>query len=291
MLNTATEIMTSEETFVGVLKLLNCDFREAVKEAGGAKIIPEEEERKIFNNLMEMQILNGDLLKDFRESIENWDERRQIADVIVKKGPFLKLYTSYMKDFQSAMEHYSTCCSKYPEFGAVVRKFEARESCKGLKLEHFLLKPVQRLPQYKLLLESYLKHLSPTSEDYKPATEAHSIVSQAAAHANEQIRQDVSSKVDILAVFQLPTLNLLSNSGQFPQVVPTPIPPRRARSHQTKPGANQGGRHLQNQPQRRQLPIPHPLQRLHHLRQKECDWRPEGVTKYTAHCRQSKGTS
>ena len=127
-----------------------------------------------------------------RESIENWDKRPQIADVIVKKGPFLKLYTSYMKEFQSAMEHYSVCCSKYPEFGAVVRKFEARESCRGLKLEHYLLKPVQRLPQYKLLLESYLKHLSPTSADYKPATEAHSIVTKAAAHANEQIKQDVS---------------------------------------------------------------------------------------------------
>ena len=190
--NTAKEIMTSEETFVGVLKLLNCDFREAIKEAGGTKIISEEDERRIFSNLMEMQILNGDLLKDFRESIENWEERPQIAEVIVKKGPFLKLYTSYMKDFQSAMEHYTMCCSKYPEFMAVVKKFEAQESCKGLKLEHYLLKPVQRLPQYKLLLESYLKHLSPTSEDYKHATEAHSIVSKAATHANEQIKQDVN---------------------------------------------------------------------------------------------------
>ena len=189
--NTAKEIMTSEETFVGVLKLLNCDFREAIKEAGGTKIISEEDERRIFSNLMEMQILNGDLLKDFRESIENWEERPQIAEVIVKKGPFLKLYTSYMKDFQSAMEHYKMCCSKYPEFMAVVKKFEALESCKGLKLEHYLLKPVQRLPQYKLLLESYLKHLSPTSADYKHATEAHSIVSKAATHANEQIKQDV----------------------------------------------------------------------------------------------------
>ena len=81
--NTAKEIMTSEETFVGVLKLLNCDFREAIKEAGGTKIISEEDERRIFSNLMEMQILNGDLLKDFRESIENWEERPQIAEAAV----------------------------------------------------------------------------------------------------------------------------------------------------------------------------------------------------------------
>ena len=77
--NTATEIMTSEETFVRVLKLLNCDFREAVKEAGGAKVIPEEEERKIFNNLMEMQILNGDLLKDFRDELYKNRSSRKTA--------------------------------------------------------------------------------------------------------------------------------------------------------------------------------------------------------------------
>ena len=223
VLNAAREIMTSEETFVGVLKLLNCDFREAVKEAGGAKVIPEEDEKRIFNNLMEMQILNGDLLKDFTESIENWDKRPQIAHIIVKKGPFLKLYTSYMKDFKSAMAHYCACCSKYPEFMTVVKNFEAREICKGLKLEHFLLKPVQRLPQYKLLLESYLKHLSKASPDYKPATEALSIVTKAANHANDQIKQDVNIDMNNCSIQTL--IVSFFASGQFSQVVRTPISP------------------------------------------------------------------
>ncbi len=61
-------------------------------------IIPEDEFNGLFSNLMELQILNSDLLQDFRSRVENWGEgKRKIADVIVKKGPFLKLYTSYVQ--------------------------------------------------------------------------------------------------------------------------------------------------------------------------------------------------
>ena len=55
-----------------------------------------------------------------------------------------------------------------------------------------MLKPVQRLPQYKLLLEDYLRHLSHESSDFDDTTAALKIVSDAAEHANNTIRQGVS---------------------------------------------------------------------------------------------------
>ena len=60
-----------------------------------------------------------------------------------------------------------------------------------MKLKHFMLKPVQRLPQYKLLLEDYLKHLDPESPDFDDTTTALRIVSEAAEHANDTIKQGV----------------------------------------------------------------------------------------------------
>uniref|UniRef100_A0A4W5PF49 DH domain-containing protein n=1 Tax=Hucho hucho TaxID=62062 RepID=A0A4W5PF49_9TELE len=44
---------------------------------------------------------------------------------------------------------------------------EASPCCASLALKHYLLKPVQRIPQYQLLLTGYLKNLSPDSADYK----------------------------------------------------------------------------------------------------------------------------
>ena len=46
---------------------------------------------------------------------------------------------------------------------------------------------MQRLPQYKLLLEDYLKHLEKDSEDYNDTRDALRIVSDVLKHANDVI--------------------------------------------------------------------------------------------------------
>ncbi|EDO28671.1 predicted protein, partial [Nematostella vectensis] len=45
--------------------------------------------------------------------------------------------------------------------------YEASKKCKGLMLNSFMLKPVQRIPSYRLLLIDYLKHLPPESAEYQ----------------------------------------------------------------------------------------------------------------------------
>lgn len=131
--NIANEIMTSERSFVDVLRLLNVSFREKVVEAGGSIIIPDADLEKIFSNLMELLILNADFLKDFMSRVENWSAHPKIADVIVEKGAFLKLFTSYVIDFPFSSEHFIVCCKEYPAFGRLVKMFEAQEVCRGLK--------------------------------------------------------------------------------------------------------------------------------------------------------------
>ncbi len=190
----AREIMTSEKVFVDVLRLINVEFRDFVQKArreSKSGIMPDADFSRIFSNLPELQTLNEDLLQDFEDRIENWDSLKKIADVIVRKGPFLKLYTTYIREFSSVNYHFDECCQRYPKFGKLVREFEKGERCRNLKLKHFMLKPVQRLPQYKLLLEDYLKHLHPESIDFDDTTNALRIVSDAADHANDTIKQGV----------------------------------------------------------------------------------------------------
>merc|ERR1712168_1591828 len=84
---------------------------------------------------------------------------------------------------------FEECCSKFPAFGSVVREFESLPRCGNLKLKMHMLKPVQRLPQYKLLLEDYLKHLDTDSIDWDDTTLALKIVSDAAEHASNTVKQ------------------------------------------------------------------------------------------------------
>jgi FYVE/RhoGEF/PH domain-containing protein 5/6 len=155
----------------------------------------DTEFRRIFNNLTELQALNEDLLQDFEYRVEHWAESQKIADVIVKKGPFLKLYNNYIREFSSNNENFKDCLNRLPKFKKLVTDFESRDRCKSLKMQHYMLKPVQRLPQYRLLLEDYLKHLDPDGDDFDDTTTALRIVSEVAEQADNTIKQGVSSAI------------------------------------------------------------------------------------------------
>ncbi|XP_022299385.2 uncharacterized protein LOC111108108 isoform X1 [Crassostrea virginica] len=188
----ANEICSSEEVFVDVLKLLNVDFRVFISqatEATGKPVIPNEVLNKILNYLPQLQNLNEEILKDLQNRVVHWEENPQVADIFVKKGPFLKLYTSYIKDFSDANEVLDDACKKFPSFLVAVKQFEKSPRCSNLALKHYMLKPIQRIPQYKLLLQDYRKHLTPESPDYNDTIEALKIVSDVADHANESMRQ------------------------------------------------------------------------------------------------------
>lgn len=188
----AKEICSSEEVFVDVLKLLNLDFRVFISQAtesSGKPVIPNEVLNKILNYLPQLQNLNEELLKDLQTRVAKWEDKPQVADIFVKKGPFLKLYTSYIKDFSEATEIMDEACKKYPSFLTAVKQFERSPRCANLALKHYMLKPIQRIPQYKLLLQDYRKHLTPDSPDYPDTIVALKIVSDVADHANESMRQ------------------------------------------------------------------------------------------------------
>lgn len=126
------------------------------------------------------------------------DENAQLADIFLKKGPYLKMYSTYVREFDKNVALLEEQSKKNPAFGAVVREFEvmrlarpvfsvrreggvafavaevslfiqgprmlllsdftpplcpqASPLCANLALKHYLLKPVQRIPQYQLLL-------------------------------------------------------------------------------------------------------------------------------------------
>lgn len=148
---TAKEIASSERVFVDCLRLICVDFRNAVKEAAvginskeqTTPIIPEADLNKILNYLPQLQNLNHELLSDFELRLRNWSTLPKIADVIVRKGPFLKLYSAYIRDFQSQSALLEECVQKYPRFGKLLKQFEQSERCKNLSVKHYLLKPVQ----------------------------------------------------------------------------------------------------------------------------------------------------
>uniref|UniRef100_A0A3B4VKM9 FYVE, RhoGEF and PH domain containing 6 n=2 Tax=Seriola dumerili TaxID=41447 RepID=A0A3B4VKM9_SERDU len=188
----ATEIMSSESVFVDVLKLLHVDFRDAVSKASrqnGKPVIEERLLNQILYYLPQLYELNQDLLRELKQRLAKWDENAQLADIFLKKGPYLKMYSTYIREYDKNVALLEEQSKRNPAFGAVVREFETGPRCANLALKHYLLKPVQRIPQYQLLFTDYLKNLSEDSDDYKDTQAALALVKEVANHANDIMKQ------------------------------------------------------------------------------------------------------
>ena len=212
------EIYTSEAKFVATLRLLNVDFRQhifgsedlkdgynnnnnnsngkpnatdlaALNELKLAQQPPYDCVANILKHLPQLQVLNEQLLEEFHKAREQWPRTQKISHVLVKIGPFLKHYSSYIRELETNQQQYQENLKKFPHFAQHVRRFESQEKCQKLTVQHQLLKPIQRIPQYRLLLQHYLNHLKPDDRDYEDTVRALGVVSGVAEHANQSLKE------------------------------------------------------------------------------------------------------
>lgn len=57
-------------------------------------------------------------------------DHQRLSDIFVQKGPYLKMYSTYIRQFDNNVALLDEQCRKNPAFTAVVREFEVEtESC------------------------------------------------------------------------------------------------------------------------------------------------------------------
>ena len=193
----AEEFMISEKTFLEIITMLDVDFRNFINEKNEVdEIVPQHEFSDIFSNMEMIRNLSGILLDDFSDCIKNWSEpdNCKIAHVLIKKGDFLKIFADYGNDFRKNMPHlFDELLTKHPRFKDAVNEYEKQECCRCLPISSFFIKPVQRIPQYQMLMKEYLKQISKTQNvhpDKEDAEIALDIVTNAVVHVNEHIRKN-----------------------------------------------------------------------------------------------------
>lgn len=108
----AKEITSSEADFVDKLHLLNNEFR-AVAE----KHLPFEalkSELQLLKYLPQLTTLSENFLSELQSALDSWPKTHKIAHVIVKIGPFLKHYSSFIQEFDKSSSQLDEAVRKYP---------------------------------------------------------------------------------------------------------------------------------------------------------------------------------
>uniref|UniRef100_I3KT12 FERM, ARHGEF and pleckstrin domain-containing protein 2 n=1 Tax=Oreochromis niloticus TaxID=8128 RepID=I3KT12_ORENI len=173
----AKEILTTERTYLKDLEVITVWFRSAVIKENA---MPEGLMTLLFSNIDPIYEFHRGFLKELDQRLALWEGRsnahvkgdyQRIGDVMLKNMCALKEFTSYLQKHDEVLTELEKASKRLKKLETVYKEFELQKVC-YLPLNTFLLKPIQRLMHYKLILERLCKHYSPAHRDYDDCKEA-----------------------------------------------------------------------------------------------------------------------
>eukprot|EP01132_Coremiostelium_polycephalum_P006205 gene6205-7727_t len=185
------EIIKTEIEYLNRLAFLKDNVLKELREAieKGQPIISNDEIRIIFSEIEIIWAYNCRLLADFQQRTKEWNQNTMISDIFLKFIGFLKVYSQYCRNYGEALNLLNEC-KKQPKFKAFLTKIkDLNEEIKLRGLEDYLIRPVQRIPRYSLLLRDLISHTWKSHPDYLKLEEAFKSVNEVADYMNEKKRE------------------------------------------------------------------------------------------------------
>ncbi|XP_064865406.1 FERM, ARHGEF and pleckstrin domain-containing protein 2 isoform X1 [Oncorhynchus nerka] len=173
----AKEILTTERTYLKDLEVITVWFRSAVIKENA---MPEGLMTLLFSNIDPIYEFHRGFLKEIDQRLALWEGRsnahvkgdyQRIGDVMLRNMCALKEFTNYLQKHDEVLTELEKATKRLKKLETVYKEFELQKVC-YLPLNTFLLKPIQRLMHYKLILERLCKHYSPDHPDHNNCREA-----------------------------------------------------------------------------------------------------------------------
>ncbi|XP_026197108.1 pleckstrin homology domain-containing family G member 1 isoform X2 [Anabas testudineus] len=177
------EILDTERTYVQDLRSIVEDYLECISNQCRLAL-SSEDKGSLFGNIQDIYHFNRDLLHDLEKC--NADPVA-IAECFVSKSEEFHIYTQYCTNYPRSVAVLTECMRNK----ALAKFFrERQESLRhSLPLGSYLLKPVQRILKYHLLLHEIANHMEKDTETYEVVHEAIDTMQRVAWHINDMKRK------------------------------------------------------------------------------------------------------
>uniref|UniRef100_A0A8C3U4Q0 FERM, ARHGEF and pleckstrin domain-containing protein 2 n=1 Tax=Catharus ustulatus TaxID=91951 RepID=A0A8C3U4Q0_CATUS len=167
----AKEILATERTYLKDLEVITVWFRSAVIKENA---MPEGLMTLLFSNIDPIYEFHRGFLKEIEQRLSLWEGRtnahvkgdhQRIGDVMLRNMRALKEFTSYLQKHDEVLTELEKATKRLKKLEMVYKEFELQKVC-YLPLNTFLLKPIQRLMHYKLILGRLCKHYTAEHRDF-----------------------------------------------------------------------------------------------------------------------------
>ncbi|NXW42004.1 PKHG1 protein, partial [Nyctiprogne leucopyga] len=177
------EILETERMYVQDLKSIVKDYLDCITDQTKLSL-GAEERSALFGNIRDIYRFNSELLQDL-ENCEN--DPVAIADCFVSKSEDFHIYTQYCTNYPRSVAVLTECMRNK----TLAKFFRERQEAlqHSLPLGSYLLKPVQRILKYHLLLHEIENHLDKDTEGYDVVLDAIDTMQRVAWHINDMKRK------------------------------------------------------------------------------------------------------
>ncbi|KAJ3293191.1 cytochrome c oxidase subunit 1 [Rhizoclosmatium sp. JEL0117] len=154
-------------------------------EMSASKILDDITIDAIFSNVDELIAANSGLLDKLNAKREQNAIIEVVSDAFIESNDiWVEAYTTYCSNYPLAMK-IVTKLGVDEKFGELMKQFVEDPTSRGLSLESFLIKPIQRICKYPLLLRELMKHTPKTMADYPELEKALEKMESLATRVNE----------------------------------------------------------------------------------------------------------
>ncbi|XP_039478593.1 mucin-5AC isoform X1 [Oreochromis aureus] len=176
------EIVETEQAYVRDLKSIVEDYLGCIIDCGALPLKPEQVST-LFCNIEDIYEFNSDLLEDLERS----PHAAAIAECFVERSEAFDIYTLYCMNYPNSVAVLRECMNNE----SLVRFFQERQATlsHSLPLETYLLKPVQRILKYHLLLQELSKHFDKREPGYEVVEDAIVTMTAVAWYINDMKRK------------------------------------------------------------------------------------------------------
>nr|XP_043875711.1 pleckstrin homology domain-containing family G member 3 isoform X3 [Solea senegalensis] len=177
------EIIETERMYVKDLRSIVEDYLAHIIDMSNLPIRPEQV-CALFGNIEDIYEFNSELL----QSLDMCEyDPVAIARCFVDKSEYFEIYTQYCTNYPNSVAALTDSMRNK----TLAKFFRDRQAAlkRSLPLGSFLLKPVQRILKYHLLLQEIAKHFDPDEEGYDVVQEAIDTMTGVAWYINDMKRK------------------------------------------------------------------------------------------------------
>jgi len=211
------ELVETERAYVRDLKVLTEVYIMPLTPSKQMTILNPEQHRLLFNNIPSLISLNTNFLTALEALYKEWDPTStKIADEFLQFAPFFNMYQSYLNSHEQAAGLVSKLYIRSSKFKTFVDAAQFDAKCNGLDIKSYLVKPLQRITKYSLLLRELTKHTLPLHPDYEDLQLAMVKITAVNASINENMKTfDQRQKVRDIAARFTTNVDLVSPARYF----------------------------------------------------------------------------